>query len=237
MHHNDVDFIQSCLDALGTLHQERVRPRVDFSKQDPRHAVYLMQGAGITNAYIGLQLFKFGYQNHLMQTMRFLLELRNLAEFIVILREGDRHLKTWFAGTIVKAPRPKGRTIKPEEVGPLPNDPVARVEWAKKAGKVVYDAYSESHHPTIGAVRFNANPPGDFNYVCDQLAGRGIDNLPLEQGLLMPALQFFGIGQKVGLVSREEYISVVRERIVETEIRISGKSSLPPLPVNPSATP
>ena len=110
---NDVNYVTAVLDELAMLHT-KLRRRVDFSQQSRQHAIYLIQGGCLTNAYIGVDCYERGYQNHVMQTVRFLFESRALADFLSKMSDSDRRLKAWFEGSIVKVEFGKGRAPKLE---------------------------------------------------------------------------------------------------------------------------
>ena len=224
---NDVNYVKAVLDELAMLHA-KLRRRVDFSQQNRQHAIYLIQGGCLTNAYIGVDCYERGYQNHVMQTVRFLFESRALADFLSKMSDTDRRLKAWFEGSIVKVEFGKGRAPKLELLGPRPEDRADLPEWMGAAQKTLYAEYSKSQHPTIDALRFNSDGvTHEFNYDCSALAQQPIRNMPIEQGLLMPTLQVIWGHHRLVPLTKVEFESL-REAIRQTEIRHAGKSSLPP---------
>ncbi len=223
---SDVSYVKSVLAELARLHT-RLRRRVSFSHQNRQHAIYLLQGGCITNAHIGVDLFQKGYQNHVMQTVRFLFESRALADFFSRMNDSDRRPQAWFEGSIIKVDFGKGRAAKLELLGPKPEDHVALPDWMQAVQKGLYAEYSKSQHPTIDAVRFNSDGVNhEFTYDCAELAGQLIRNMPLEQGLLMPTLQVLWFHYRLVPLTKEEFEGL-REMIRETEIKHASKSSLP----------
>ncbi len=111
---NDVTYVVSVIERLVIFHRQW-RERLNFAHENRQHATYLVQGGCLTNTLIGLHLYELGYQNHVIQTIRFLFESRVLVQLFMRIKDDGRRLRAWFEDNPIGGLFGPGRAQKPKK--------------------------------------------------------------------------------------------------------------------------
>lgn len=191
-------FLKKVLEKAAEVHRQ-IRHSIDFLRRDKAHAFYLVQGSCITNAFVSIELARWGYQNLVFQLTRFVRESMALMEYFETLPENSPILREWFEGKIISAPMaPKYPPKKPDpkieerlkRKAELSGQSLETVRRTEEVTRILYDEFSKSQHVTLSAVRYNVyRNTHEFDYLCKSLQYRGYENFTLGEFIVIPTLQ------------------------------------------------
>lgn len=174
---------KSIIGYLKIVHSKN-KKSTDFTKNDRRHAIYLLQGAAITSCET-----VYSIKNNigaLQREWRFIRETADLIEYFDTLPESDRHLKAWFRGEVIT---PLPRTKRQRRDG-CPGLPSKLYDQMDKLGKKLIDTISKGLHPTRTAVQTNFNRISkDFDY--EHRFVPVLDDYHINASFIVPAIQSF----------------------------------------------
>lgn len=220
----DYDFLEEALKTGFKVHSE-VLKRVDLTRQDRPHAIYLLQGSALTNAYASIQFGRQGFLNAVFQVTRFVKETIELMDYIASLEDRDRHISAWFRDEVISVPRSQNDRRTEEQIEKLSglfNIPVESVTRYKEGQKVMWEEFSKSTHPTLGAVRYNMTTTGHVDYTSGALANDAMQDFTIGSFVVIPVLGSLLLHAKIVPYTRAEF-DLVRPLVDEVE----KSSSLP----------
>lgn len=205
-----LDFLETVVEKAAQVHRQ-IGSIINFSKRDKPHAFYLIQGGCTTNAFICIELARWGYQNLVFQLTRFIRESLALMEYFSTLPNNDNILSSWFDGEIISAPMaPKYPPKKPDPKieariktkAKLTGQSIETVRRMEQITRMLYNEFSKSQHVTIDAVRYNMDRyTQEFDYLCKGLQYRGYENFTLGEFIVIPTLQCIILYPKITPVS------------------------------------
>jgi hypothetical protein len=130
------------------------RLRIDFSSENLRYAIYLLQGGALTCVTTAYKFNLSGYQVPTTQQKRMIDEIVDLIVFFEELGEGSRQLKAWFAGKAVER-SPDAISVKDRALKNLVSEDVIK-EIQSKTNELNHIISVRGMHPSITAVRANS---------------------------------------------------------------------------------
>lgn len=155
-----MDFIhlKQILDYAASVHQSLI-PRVNFEKNDKKHAIYLIQGGVLTTAFTAL---KFNLDNYYAQTSQ---QKRLIDEAIDLIwfldedtnEEQSRQLKAWFNGKIVEREPGNSGNLTMEDRAKINLLTKEQIQHIHSLQKQLNNITSKMVHPTITAMRANSS--------------------------------------------------------------------------------
>jgi len=207
-----LDFLETVVEKAAQIHRQ-IRSTIDFSRRDKSHAFYLIQGSCVTNAFISIELARWGYQNLVFQLARFIRESIALMEHFETLPENDRILNAWFEGKIIRIPMaPERPSKKPDpkteerlkRKAKLSGHSIETERRMEETFRILWRELSKSHHVTPSAVKYNVyKHTHEFDYLCKGLQYRGYENFALGEFIIIPTLQSVILFPKITAVSPE----------------------------------
>ncbi|MDO8269981.1 MAG: hypothetical protein Q7T54_04915 [Candidatus Levybacteria bacterium] len=148
--------LKAILDVAKRIHISSIS-RIDFDKEDKKHAIYLLQGGVLTAVSNAFQFNLNGFYVPTTQQKRLIDEAIDLIWFFDENLKKQRQLRAWFAGRIVeRVPGNEGNlTLKQRaEINLLDID---RIQKMDDLQKTINHIVSEVMHPTIKAMRANSS--------------------------------------------------------------------------------
>lgn len=148
--HLIIKIISYLKDVHYFLHE-----KVDFSKQDKTHAIYLIQGGIITSLCSAFIFNQRGMVVSTMQLKRLIGEALDLLLFFDEIQDNSRQMKTWFEGEVVERKPGNSGNLTIEQRAVDSGLDVKGIKTLDNLRKKLNDALSKYCHPTINTMRAN----------------------------------------------------------------------------------
>lgn len=146
--------ISEILKEMKIVHTD-LRKQVDFTLQNKKHAIYLLQGGILTAISTALELNTKGYLVPRAQQKRMIDEIIDLIMFFDEGQENSRQLRAWFGGKIIeRTPGNQGNLTAEDRAirGKLSTDQIQKLDNLRQSANQIMSQYM---HPSIEAIRAN----------------------------------------------------------------------------------
>lgn len=128
---------------------------IDFSVNDKKHAIYLLQGGAMTSVASAYKFFRTGMYVPCAQQKRMLDEILNLIMFFDENEENDRQLRAWFDGRVIERQPGNAGNLSIEERAKRYYILPEQVKTLDELMERMNAEMSKYMHPTINAIRSN----------------------------------------------------------------------------------
>ena len=131
------------------------RQRVDFSINNRKHAIYLLQGGILTACSRALDFNQKGYHMSTILHKRMIDETINLIWFFDDTNDTSRHLRAWFRGDVVERKSGKGGELSIEQRAKMGHSSPELIATLDDLFKKMNNETSKYMHPTINIMKSN----------------------------------------------------------------------------------
>lgn len=210
------DFLQQVLTDAKLIHRSMSK-RIDFSKQDNVHGVYLIQGGILTAATSALKFNHDGYIVPVAQQKRLIDEALDLIWFFDELPDEARQVKAWFRGEVVERQLGHSGNLSLEDRSKQSGLSVDELKMLQATMAKLNNQMSKYMHPTISAMRANASKSNNiFDYDHKYTAVVSVKANDFSELYIIPSLNALLISRKTLAYLTKEQVAVLngyRKRI------------------------
>ena len=183
-----------------------LREQVDFTVQNKKHAIYLLQGGALTTVSTAMLFNIKGYLVPRAQQKRMIDEIRNLITFFDEIDENARQIKAWFKGHVIeREPGNTGNLTIAERSERYFFTPEI-VEKIDTLNLQINNMMSKYMHPTIHAMRANVFRRSHlFDYDHLYTASHSMSAVDFGNLYVVPAIHALLIPVKALMLTRDQF--------------------------------
>jgi len=145
-------IILEIISNIKNFHKE-IRKLIDISKEDRKHAIYLLQGGALSYLIYAYDFNNEGYIVPLAQQYRMILETIELILFFNELDDGSRYIKAFFKGHTIRIKQGNSGNPDIEDRIKISGLTEERLNRSDDLYKNLFNIGSDYMHPNLESIR------------------------------------------------------------------------------------